>query len=247
MKKIIVLLIALMTFSNVFAEDVVIKRAPLSVDEFHSYIIDKKNSYDRSLNLNAKFKLKKYDLEDILDKVPLNEKNYFSISFVNTMNGISKEALYDKIYQSIVDMFVSAKNVIQMQDKASGIIVCKGNTEGVFTSNDLILGNYTGRMKVKFTLKIQVKDGRYKLDIYDATVLADQNTLIDNDMPFEGFLNPDFYNKKVVINFMTSYKRNTSYYINSFTQCLITVLFDLFTTNDMIYNSVSKGAKEDNW
>lgn len=46
---------------------------------------------------------------EILSSVPFNDDGSFTISYVRQVEGLGKGTLYDNIYQSLVDVFVSAK------------------------------------------------------------------------------------------------------------------------------------------
>jgi hypothetical protein len=76
--------------------------------------------------------------------------------------GLSQNDLYLRAKTWIINVFSSPKDVIKTEEKDVGIIICKGFTEEVIT--------YFGRaspVKLYFTIKIAVKDGRYKYDITD--------------------------------------------------------------------------------
>ena len=86
----------------------------------------------------------------------------------------AKSLLYHKSKMYIVDLFKSANNVIQNDDKEFGIITCKGTTS--------ISGYY-----FHFTLKIRVKDGASKItisDIYNSSAPYKNHTIILNE--YEG-------------------------------------------------------------
>lgn len=66
-------------------------------------------------------------------------------------SSLTKEKLYLKAKEWFAQSFRSANDVIQMDDKEAGIIVGKGLFSTRYT-----IGN------IHFTMKVQVKDGRYK-------------------------------------------------------------------------------------
>ena len=79
------------------------------------------------------------------------------------VDSVNQKTLYSRAKLFFSDIFVSGKSVIDMQDEASGIIVGKGYlAEPVPVTN------------VPFTFKIQVKDGRYKYDIYDLLIKTER-------------------------------------------------------------------------
>jgi hypothetical protein len=74
---------------------------------------------------------------------------------VKVDSAITKDQLFSKAKEWIAISFKSANDVIQMDDKVNGIIIAKGN---IPVNGGLYLDN----SRIDFTLKIQVKDGRYK-------------------------------------------------------------------------------------
>lgn len=66
----------------------------------------------------------------------------------------TKDELYVRARTWFAEAFRDSKNVIQMDDKDAGVIIAKGTHEFVHDA------------WVLFTLKVQVKDGRFKYDLY---------------------------------------------------------------------------------
>lgn len=73
---------------------------------------------------------------------------------------LTSNELFTRAREWIAVTFKSANSVIQMEDKGSGIIIGKGNISIPKTS--LQVGSI-----VSFTIKIQVKNGRYKYWVND--------------------------------------------------------------------------------
>lgn len=67
----------------------------------------------------------------------------------------TKDELYTRARTWFAETFNDSRGVIQMDDKDAGIIIGKGKF--IYTDNGA----------THFTIKIQVKDGRYKYDIFD--------------------------------------------------------------------------------
>jgi len=76
--------------------------------------------------------------------------------------GISKDLIYTRTKIWIAQTFNSAKAVINMDDKESGIIKVKGNY-----SEDTLLNKRVYTKTTQFNLFIYFKDGRYKYDVTD--------------------------------------------------------------------------------
>lgn len=242
MKKMIMALLLLFSY-GAYAQELSVDRAPKSQEEFKTFISEKFTSFEKAKEDSKKLpKLKKEDLIEILSFVPFDDKEKFTISYIRKVDGIDKAALYDKIYQSLVDVFVNAKNVMQMQDKESGIIVCKGIVDGTLSFN--MMGVKTGEESARFTLKIQVREGRYKIDIYD--IETEKGDLMDNSSPIETFLMPDYYSTTFGQGAMKT-KRTDAHYINVRTQVLLEQLYNLYQIEDDIYKNVAfnNSSKED--
>lgn len=97
-----------------------------------------------------------------------------TFTMINQSKGESKSDLYASAKVMIAELFNSANDVIQSDDKDNGIIVCKGNAkiEGMFTT-DLM----------EFTLKVSCKDERYKIDLYNISLTlgyGDKNPILQN-------------------------------------------------------------------
>lgn len=86
-------------------------------------------------------------------QLPINQETKL-IEFtglVTVDTTLTKNELYSKTKEWFAKSFKSANDVIQMDDKEAGIIIGKGN--------------FSDRKScgiINFTLKVQVKDGRYK-------------------------------------------------------------------------------------
>lgn len=80
---------------------------------------------------------------------------------INVENASSNE-LYLRAKAWFAHSFNSAQNVIQFDDKESGKIIGKG----LFSVRTVTLGSHDAG-NIKFTIEIQVKDGKYKYIITD--------------------------------------------------------------------------------
>ncbi len=87
-----------------------------------------------------------------------------SFSEVIPVEGASKEELFIRARAWFAESFTDSKSVLQINDKESGELVGKalfGYTSGVF------MGSGARQGHIKYTIKILVKDGRYKYVIED--------------------------------------------------------------------------------
>lgn len=77
---------------------------------------------------------------------------------VVTVNGATKDQLFDNARQWFVSNYKDASQVLQIQDKESGTLVGKG----------MFMVNFqNGSRKVLHTVSIDCKDGRYRVTITD--------------------------------------------------------------------------------
>lgn len=94
-------------------------------------------------------------------------------SEVIQMDSISKNELFNRARMAFVTIFKSSKDVIQLEDKENGKIIGKA----VFNYNPTIfIGNMLTRGIVRYSVTIQVKDGRYKYEITDFRHTTDKPT-----------------------------------------------------------------------
>ena len=89
-------------------------------------------------------------------------QNPISYSDVVNIDSVSKSELFKRGLVWTAEAFRSSNDVIQVKDKEAGMILGKGTFD------------YPGKDKfyngvVRFTFKLQFKDGRYKYDFYDFT------------------------------------------------------------------------------
>lgn len=84
--------------------------------------------------------------------------NKYQYREVVTVNGVTKDQLFDKARQWFVSNYKDASEVLQVQDKESGTLVGKG----LFTVNF-----QGGQRKVFHTVSIDCKDGKYRVTITD--------------------------------------------------------------------------------
>jgi hypothetical protein len=100
-----------------------------------------------------------------INSIPFVDGNVI-FSSIEQIDSVSAQNIYSYAKMAIVDIFVSAKDVIQIDDKENHLLVAKGITKD-------------GGASWSYTIKIQAKDGRYKIDLYDCQYLA----VISNSIP----------------------------------------------------------------
>jgi hypothetical protein len=98
----------------------------------------------------------------LIDDMPKDDNGNLNFNEVITVENVKKDELYLRSKQFFVDVFKSANDVIQLDDKEAGVVVGKG-------FNDIyikVMGISTP-IQMWYTIKIQSKEGRYKYEIYD--------------------------------------------------------------------------------
>lgn len=73
-----------------------------------------------------------------------------------------KTTLYSTLRSFISTHFHDSKQVIQMDDKDAGIIICKATS--IFNSPSLMLSAYEGW--IDYNLKLQARDGRVRIEVF---------------------------------------------------------------------------------
>jgi len=85
---------------------------------------------------------------------------------IDTIPNLSKAELYNRSKIWFVNTFNSAKAVLQMDDKESGIVMGKGIT--AYDAGNVITG--TMRNSINYTININIKDNKYRIQVYDIYV-----------------------------------------------------------------------------
>lgn len=123
--------------------------------------------------------------DKLLGILPLKDGKVTYVDVVQ-VDSISKDELYKRTKRWFIDTYKSAKDVIQLDDKENGEVIGKGFFETYWQ-----ITFYSGQnINVWQTIKVQVKDGRYRYEITDFNVKyyvsPSQYTSATNvDMPLE--------------------------------------------------------------
>jgi len=95
---------------------------------------------------------------------------------VKTDSTLTKQEIYSRAREWLVNSFVSGKAVLQLDDKAEGKIMGDGRTKFTYVRDPGAVLVAMQEFKYQFTIKIEVRDGRYKYQVY--------NFLIDDDLTY---------------------------------------------------------------
>lgn len=133
---------------------------------------------------------------------------------------VTKQELYTRARAFIAYSFKNSKNVIQMDDKEAGKIICKGSmtppSKGTF--------NMTYQNNVDFTLTIDVRDNKYRAVISDLyhSGLGPQKEYaggaIENEKPSCGTL---FIPKKDWEKMKEAIKKEATTYLDQLKQAML--------------------------
>lgn len=85
-------------------------------------------------------------------------------SEVVDLPGLSKDEIYSMARMWFVEAYKNPQKVLQIQDKESGEIVGKGNTKYY---SKIWMGAEGSKGVINYTVKIFIKDGKYKYEITD--------------------------------------------------------------------------------
>ncbi|MBS1528334.1 MAG: DUF4468 domain-containing protein [Bacteroidetes bacterium] len=99
----------------------------------------------------------------------------------------SKDDLYNEARSWVSKTYPNSIQVLQLEDKASGHLICNGK--------EFVLSGFNGGTYLSYTLEIWVKQGRYKYKVYNLD-LSGENYGPLNDW-FWAY-NHDKFNKKIL-------------------------------------------------
>lgn len=105
---------------------------------------------------------------------------------VQVDSSLTSDDLYLNAKNWIVDAFKSSKAVIQTEDKDLKVIIAKSYVSKGHNA-------YVTNPKNWFTIKIEIKNGRYRYTLYDIRYEFDVNVMgqsFHTDSPFEQWLKP---------------------------------------------------------
>lgn len=106
-------------------------------------------------------------------------------SEVVPIEGVTSDKLYNRAKMAVAEIFKSANDVIQLDDKENGVLIVKG-------SNQCGPNTY-----VHFTLKIYIKDGKYKVDMTNLVCeVLPSKTSIARKLTAEVLTDDECLNKK---------------------------------------------------
>jgi len=119
-----------------------------------------------------------FGYSQVIDILPKDEYGKVHFSKIISSNELSQEETYNKSKVFFINNFNSGKDVIQLEDKNNSVIIGKGNTPIEIQS-----GKYKFSGLMSFSIKIESKDNKCKVDIY--------NIVYNNDSPAEIFFNQE--------------------------------------------------------
>lgn len=96
----------------------------------------------------------------------------------------NQKDLYFKARKWFVDTFNSAKSVLQMEDKDEGKLAGKA-----FYTYNFNNGMSTSKVTIDFTLNLDIKDGKYRVQFYD---MYGSNTNVNGGLAILGALGGNF-------------------------------------------------------
>ena len=102
------------------------------------------------------------DIDDVLNyEFPLNDVGMIEYGSVVQVPNVSKEELYEFARIWFVNSYRSAEDVLQHEDKESGLLIGKA-----YSNTPLTIRNVNTDVKLHYTISIAVKENRFKYRIY---------------------------------------------------------------------------------
>jgi len=175
----------------------------------------------------------------LIDELPKDEKGKLSFNEVIQLETFKQNQLYLNSKQFFADAFKSANEVIQMDDKESGIIIGKG-----FVDISAKMLTATFPVKMWYTIKIQSKDGRYKYEIYDIYFENYPSYYVLPDGSSKSQTAEEMFDKN---KFYKNNGQPKTQYQNFKTQMIekITILKSMII--DAMKKTINSGDSKDNW
>lgn len=144
-------------------------------------------------------------------------------SKVVPVKDISADELFKRAHLWFVNSFRSANEVLQMNDKKAGILIGKGNMEYYIKVKKSPI-NYSGR--IRFTLSVYVKDGRYKYEI--SSIYVENDGRYSSESAIESYVNANYS----IINDKAMYRYTREFHYKLFKH--IDKKIDLMITDLML-------------
>lgn len=141
--------------------------------------------------------------------IPMVDKKVNYSEVVTVDSSSKKDVLYGKSKLWFANTFKSSNNVVQLDDKENGIILGKGT----IIKNE-VKGLTNIRKTWNFTIKIQVKDGKYKAEIYDINYIWEMPGNTIGQAPSYINLDDYFNNPKVYKSDGTTLKDQAANFAN---------------------------------
>lgn len=112
-----------------------------------------------------------------------------SLSFAKVLqiDNQSEEKVYNAAKMFVVDNFVSSNDVLQLDDSYNHIVVVKSRFNFVNQKTGAGFSFMDGF--IRFTLKIEIREGRYRVSVYD--FIHQSTSLKYNDFWSLGLINKD--------------------------------------------------------
>lgn len=120
--------------------------------------------------------------------IPLKNQQIFYQEVVEVYG--NKQEIYLKARKWFVDHFKNAKSVLQIEDKDEGVLTGKALHSYKFDS-----GVNSSNVSIYFTLNVEIKDGRYRIQFYDMYGTDTKtNNLLDGLHALNSGVNGRYYN-----------------------------------------------------
>ncbi len=118
------------------------------------------------------FAQSKEDMHDLLKLMPFDESGFLKYEIIDSVNNTSKSDLFFYASSFIIDNFNSPNDIIQMNDSIRGIIAGSARTS-ITGESRIMLTSIPYEYQIPYKFKIQVKENKYKIEIYNIEIGID--------------------------------------------------------------------------
>lgn len=98
-------------------------------------------------------------------EMPMNKDGKIIYTGIVPVDSLAKEKIYSKVKEWFANQFKLADDFIQLDDKENYTLIGKGSMIARHYMD--ISGEFKNRGYIYFTMKFQVKDNKYKYEIYN--------------------------------------------------------------------------------
>ncbi len=148
-----------------------------------------------------------------------------------------KDSIFYALKKWVATEFISAKSVIEMEDKDAGILVISPNSKYSY-NNKYLFSGYTGF--IEYNMSMEVREGRFKVIIKNFT----HKVIAGNDLYGLGIItNSEDYPRETISSFLKKYHN----LVWDDLKVKVGIISEGFFNELSTLNFREENKKEDNW